>query len=401
MFRAFKNQPMLLPGLSISLGLIAIVSFTIWQIYFYPKLSLFDLDKRAKNFRNMQSIFPSKVISSSGKPYILRKNIRNIDISYKFKDRIYKMEEFLKKTETTGIIVVKNDSVVYEKYFQGNSALDKNTSWSMAKSFTSALVGIAIAEGYISSINDPIAKYIPELANSGYRNVPVKDILQMSSGVKFSENYDDRSSDINNLLPQLFLYMQSIEKVVLSFPSEYPSGKKFHYISLDTQILGLLIERVTGQSVSSYFQTKLWQPLGAGSDALWLTDNYNTELTFCCLSATLHDYAKFGLLYLHEGYFNGKQIIPEAWVKESTTPDRSHLQVGSTSEEYGKWGYQYQWWIPTGSNGDYTAVGVYGQYIYVNPKENLVIVKTSSAPTKPQDDDEAIALFRAIAEELR
>jgi CubicO group peptidase (beta-lactamase class C family) len=392
---------MLSAKLLILLGLIGIVSFAIWQIYLYPKLSLFDSDKRAKNFRNMQRIFPNKVIRASVKPYILNKNIRDLNISYKFKGQNYKMEELLRKTETTGIIVVKNDLVIYEKYFQGNSALDKNTSWSMAKSFTSALVGIAISEGYIHSINDPISKYLPELATSGYHNVPIKHILQMSSGVRFAENYDDTSSDINNLLPQLFLYMQPIKKVVLNFPSEYPSGKKFNYISLDTQVLGLLIERVTGQSISSYFQTKLWQPIGAESDALWLTDNHNTELTFCCLNATLHDYAKFGLLYLHQGYFNGKQIVPQAWVKESTAPDSSHLQVGFTSEEYGKWGYQYQWWIPTGSNGDYSAVGVLGQYLYVNPKENLVIVKTSSAWTKPQDDDEAIALFRAIAKELR
>jgi CubicO group peptidase (beta-lactamase class C family) len=203
------------------------------------------------------------------------------------------------------------------------------------------------------------------------------------------------------LILTIFLYMQPVKKVVKNFPTEYPAGNKFHYSSLDTQILGLLIERVTGQSISSYFQTKLWQPLGAESDALWLTDNHNTELTFCCLSATLRDYAKFGLLYLHEGYFNGKQIVPQSWVKKSIVPDGSHLKVGSTPEEYGKWGYQYQWWIPTGSNGDYSAVGVWGQYIYVNPKENLVIVKTSSGFTSSKDDDEVIALFRAIAKELR
>ena len=395
------NRNMLLLLVLVSASIVCASLLSAWQLYLEPKLSLFDPNKRAENFHHMGKIFPNKRIRSSATPYSLKENLRSLDIFYEFKGQYYAMRKLLKKTDTTGILVLKNDTIVYEKYFQGNSALDKNTSWSLAKSFISALVGIAIADGYIDSVNDPITKYLPELAESGYRNVPIKHILQMSSGVKFDENYDDPASDINNLLPQLFLYMQPIKKVVLNFPSAYPSGTRFHYISLDTQILGLLIERVTGQSISSYFQTKLWQPLGAESDAFWLTDNYNTELTFCGLNATLRDYAKFGLLYLHEGYFNGKQIIPKVWVKESVHPDRPYLQVGATSEEYGKWGYQYQWWIPTGSNGDYSAVGVYGQYIYINQKENLVIVKTSSGITKSKDDDEVIALFRAIAKELK
>jgi CubicO group peptidase (beta-lactamase class C family) len=369
----------------------------VWYFYFYPKLSLFESGKRAKNFREMRKIFPSQPIKASNSRYFFQQSLHNLDVTYDFEGNKHKMSEFLEKTETTGILVIKDSKIFHEKYFQGNSNLDKNTSWSVAKSFTSALVGIAISDGYITNVNDKITKYLPELTGSGYQDVSIKQILQMSSGVKFSEDYNNDSSDINKLLPQLFLYLQSIKKVVLKFPSEYPSGTRFHYISLDTQILGLLIERATGQRFSSYFETKLWQPLGAESDAFWLTDNHQTELTFCCLNATLHDYAKFGLLYLNQGYFNGRQIVPESWVKESIVPDSPHVQVGATSEEYGKWGYQYQWWIPTDSNGDYCAVGVWGQYIYVAPKEKVVIVKTSSGLTTPQDDDEAVALFRAIA----
>jgi CubicO group peptidase (beta-lactamase class C family) len=242
---------------------------------------------------------------------------------------------------------------------------------------------------------------MPELLQSGYNNVPIKHILQMSSGVKFSEDYDDTSSDINNLLPQLFLKMRPIKNVIADFPSENSSGKRFHYTSLDTQVLGILLERVTKSSVAEYFERKIWQPLGAESKASWLTDNHGTELTFCCLNATLRDYAKFGLLYMNNGYFNGSQIIPRNWVKESTIPDRNHLQVGATSEKYGRWGYQYQWWVPSGSDGDYSAVGIWGQYIYVNPKEKVVIVKTSAGKTTPEDDDEVIALFRSITRRVK
>lgn len=372
------------------------------MIYLYPKLSLFDDNKRAWNFRNISKIFPSKNIHASEVPFRLKKQLISLEnLTYTYNAQQLSMVELLYRTETTGLLVLKNNVIVYEEYFLGNTARDKNTSWSMAKSFISALVGIAISEGYIESINDPITKYMPELSKSGYSNVPIKHVLQMSSGVKFSEDYDNSSSDINNLLPQLFLNMRPIKKVVFDFPSENYSGQKFHYMSLDTQILGLLIERVTLQPVATYFEKKLWQPLGAESNATWLTDNYQTELTFCCLNATLRDFAKFGLLYMNDGYFNGRQIIPKNWVKESVVPDSAHLQVGATSEKYGRWGYQYQWWIPQGADGDYSAVGVWGQYIYVNPKKEVVIVKTSSGFTTPEVDDEVIALFRAITKGIK
>jgi CubicO group peptidase (beta-lactamase class C family) len=395
-----KNYKKILRSIIILTGLTGAVLFSVWQFYLYPKVSLFDSDKRSKNFRNMGNIFPSKLIRSSKTPYHFKEKLHDLNIFYEFNNKRNRMSELLRRTETNGIVVLKNNTIVYEKYFQGNTHLDKNTSWSLAKSFTSALVGIAITDGHVSSVNDLVTKYLPELKQSGYRNVPIKHILQMSSGVNFSENYDEPSSDINELLPKLFLQMKSIKQVVRDFPSERRSGESFHYMSLDAQILGLLVERATGQSISTYFENKLWNPLGAEADAFWLTDNHKTELTFCCVNAILRDYAKFGLLYLNNGYFNGKQIVPQAWVKESVIPDSPYLKAGVTSEEYGRWGYQYQWWIPIGSEGDYSAVGVWGQYIYINPQANLVIVKASSGITTPKEDNEVIALFRAIAKHL-
>ncbi|WP_425215771.1 serine hydrolase domain-containing protein [Tumidithrix helvetica] len=310
------------------------------------------------------------------------------------------MAEILDRTSTTGILVLKNDVIVYEKYFRGNSANARNTSWSMAKSFMSALVGISIAEGKINSVNDPITKYVPELINSGYNNVPIKHILQMSSGVRFDEGYSNPKSDINEILPKLFLYARPMDRIISDFPSEGASGKKFHYMSLDSHVLGLLLRRTTGRSIADYFQEKLWQPLGAESDASWLTDLYGTEITFCCLNATLRDYAKFGLLYLHNGKLNNTQILSENWVKESTIPDRPDLQAGFTdAKEYSGFGYQYQWWIPPDADGDFVAMGHRGQFIYVSPKHQVVIVKTSAAGKSLTGEIrlETIALFQAIA----
>lgn len=382
---------------------IAASGISFWTFYFEPKLTMFRADKIAKNFRSMESIFPSRLIARSSTPLKLKENIRELNITYKFKGKQYQMPELLERTATTGILVIKNDAIAYEKYFKGNSVNARNTSWSMAKSFISALVGIAIAEGKISNVNDPITKYVPELIGSGYENIPIKHILQMSSGISFDEGYSNPKSDINELLPKLFLYLRPMDRTIFDFPSERASGKVFHYNSLDSHVLGLLIRRVTGRTVADYFQEKLWQPIGAEADASWLTDLYGTEITFCGLNATLRDYAKFGLLYLHEGRLNGKQVIPEEWVKESINPDRPDLQAGITNEkEYGGFGYQYQWWIPPDTDGDFVALGHRGQFLYVNPKHQVVIVKTSAALKSSTNEIrlETITLFRAIANSL-
>ena len=378
------------------------IGLVIWHYYLEPKLTMFDEDRRVENFRNMQKLFPSKPILAATEPYHFQENQIPLNISYSFLGEVHQMWKFLERISTTGLLIIKDDVIVCEKYFLGESKTSKHTSWSVAKSFISALIGIAINEGCIDSVNDPITKYVPELENSAYNNVPIKHILQMSSGVKFNEDYDDKNADINKLLDQLYLYALPIERVILNFPSQRSSGESLEYISINTQILSLLLKRVTGKDIASNVQEKIWQPMGAEKDAYWLTDLYGNEVTFCGLNATLRDYAKFGLLYLHGGKFNGKQIIPESWVKESIKPDRPYLKPGETGEKNAYWGYQYHWWVPVGSQGDYCANGAWGQYIYINPEKNLVIAKSGAgnSVSRTPDDDETIILFRAIAEEL-
>ncbi len=383
------------------LPLITII-LIIWKFYFEPKFTLFDDNKRVINFRNMNQVFPSKIIHCSQKSYQFKENFLDLNISYDFQGETRKMSDFLQRLKTTGFLLVKNDVIVYEKYFKGYTNTNKITSWSVAKAFISALIGIALEDNYINSIDDPITKYMPELKVSGYNNVPIKHILQMQSGVRFTENFGYQNTDIYQLLYKLFLYIQPMEKAVLNYPSQFPSGNFFEYMGLNSQILSLLVKRTTGQNIVTYLEKKIWQPMGAESDAYWLTDNYGTEVTFCGMNCTLRDYAKFGLVYLHDGYFNGQQIIPKSWVKESTIPDTPHLKPGATDESYFRWGYQYHWWIPEGSKGDYCATGAWGQYLYINPEKNLVIVKTGSGNniSRSIDDLETITLFRAISDEL-
>ncbi len=378
------------------------IGLIIWHYYLEPKLTMFDEERRVENFRNMKKLFPSKPILASSQPYHFQENLIPLNVSYSFLGENRQMWKFLERIATTGLLIIKDDVIVCEKYFLGNTKSTKSTSWSVAKAFTSALMGIAINEGYIDSVNDPITKYLPELGKSAYNNVPIKHILQMSSGVNFSEDYGDKNADINKLLNQLYLSFLPIEKVILNFPSQRRSGECLEYVSINTQILSFLLKRVTRRHLVTSLEEKIWQPMGAENDAYWLTDLYGNEVTFCGLNATLRDYAKFGLLYLHGGKFNGKQIIPESWVKESTIPDRPYLKPGATGENNAYWGYQYHWWVPVGSQGDYCAAGAWGQYIYINPEKNLVIAKSGAGNSisRTIDDDETIALFRAIAEEL-
>jgi CubicO group peptidase (beta-lactamase class C family) len=236
----------------------------------------------------------------------------------------------------------------------------------MAKSVTSILIGIAIDEGYIQSVHEPVTNYIPEFKNKGFDKVSIEQVLQMTSGLKFNESYFNPFGDAAT-----YYYGRKLRKSVSKMKLKNPPGTTFEYQSGNTQILGLILERaLKTQSVSEYLQEKLWKPLGMEFDASWSIDKKNDgmEKTFCCINARARDFAKIGRLYLNNGNWDGKSIVSENWVKKSTQIDNSN---GSA------WYYQYQWWIPS-KDGDFMAIGILGQNIYVNPSKNLIIVRLSS-----------------------
>ncbi len=255
-----------------------------------------------------------------------------------------------------------------------------NISWSVGKSFVSALVGIAIEEGYIESIQLPVSDYVPELKGTGYDGVSLKDVLQMSSGVRFNEDYDDFFSDIKRM-GRVIAMGDSINEFAASLEREREPGTFNHYVSMDTQVIGMVLKATTGKDLSLYLEEKIWKTIGMQSDARWLIDDLGMELVFGTLNVTLRDYARFGRLYMNYGNWEGEQLVPKQWVIDSITPDAPHLMPGdypllSTR----KMGYGYQWWIPEHPKGDFMARGVYGQYIYINPEKRVVIVKNSAYP---------------------
>ncbi|MDM5188192.1 serine hydrolase [Bacillus sp. DX4.1] len=362
--------------------------------------TLFAKRKRIENFRSLYKIYPAQKVKRKGPVFQFDYDLKKMCMMYSYNGKQSTLDEFLKRTMTTGFLAIKNDKIVNERYLHGNTSSSLNTSWSVTKSVISALVGIAIDEGYIKGVHEPIISYVPELKNSGYKNVSIKEVLQMSSGIHFNENYNDCSSDFYMIIQELFGEGQSMNQYVSQLDyQEFP--RIFSYKSIDTQVLGMLITKATGQNPAQYLQEKIWEPLGMECDAFWNTDYDGNILAYSFLNATLKDFAKFGLLYLHNGNWKGKQIISQKWVRESVIPERHDLLKDTRSNFTDS--YQYQWWIP-GPNyidGEFLAIGIWGQSIYINQQENLVIVKTSVDPNFEKHHYEMYTVYRAIADFLR
>lgn len=367
----------------------------------WPAITLFSEEYRVENFRNMDEIFPSVWISAPAENFTFARDPRDLPETFTYQGETRALETFLERTVTTGFLVVHEDTIVSEAYFLGSDESSLHTSWSMAKSFVSALIGIALEEGHIASLDDPVDAYVPKLADSGYAGVPIRHVLQMSSGIDFNEDYEDVFADVNMMFYRPFATGTPISEFVAELESKRPSGEFNQYASSDTQVLGMVLEAATGVRVPEYLETELWQPLGMEADAHWSTDRTGETLTFCCLNATLRDYARFGRLYLNEGVWQGEQVLPEGWVHESVTPSEPHLQAGENPDSDWTFGYQYQWWIPEDADEEFVAIGVWGQYIYVDPGAELIIVKNSVDPDFDARDYETVAAFRAISEHLQ
>ena len=380
--------------------LLGLVIYGPKAIRVYNVVHLFDQDKIVNNFINMDKVFPSKPIKASSNPHIF--NVRTFDLPefYELEGKQHNLAEALEYFKSDGLIVLQNGDLIYENYWQGNSQNQPHISWSVAKSFLSALIGIAYHDGLIEDLNDPITKYLEDFQATGYANIPVKDILQMSSGIIFNEDYADYNSDINKFARAL-AQGTSMRDFAKKLENGKEPGTFNHYVSIDTQMLAMLLEEVTGKTVSQNLEEKIWTKIGMENDAYYMVDDTGMEWALGGLNATLRDYAKFGLLYLNKGAWNGKQIVPEDWVNASHSLKEPHLQPGDNELSSNTWGYGYQWWVPGFPETDYLAAGIYNQYIYIDPITNVVIAKTSSNYKFNQErqysKDAHVAIFRAIA----
>ncbi len=360
----------------------------------YKVVTLFDEDQIVENFQRMSDFFPSKTIKKGPSNFKFTQSSLSMPTSFSFNGESYNIKAYLESTFTTGFVVIKDNQIVFEKYDLGNHIDGLHISWSVNKSFVSALIGIAIEEKLIESIQDPIDKYV-------YAGVSIEDILQMSSGVSFNEDYSDFYSDINRM-GRVIALGNSINEFAASLQAEIPPGTRHHYVSMDTQVLGMLLRSVTKTSPSNYLEDRIWSKIGARQDAKWLIDDLGMELAFGTLNITLRDYARFGMLYLHEGNWFGEQIIPRHWIQKSVNAEKPHL-LPQSSRQKSRFGYGYQWWLPANYQNDFLARGVYGQYIYVSPEHKVVIVKNSADPywrAGSKENFKTTAMFQSIAKAL-
>ena len=337
---------------------------------------LFDEGNIIENFQGMERIFEVSKLKASSKPLKLEEQLNyELPKTFSYKNKKEDLAAYLEHTRNEGLLVIHKDTIVYEKYANGLTKNKQHISWSMSKSFVSALIGIYVEKGMID-LNTPITDYLPDFRGSAYDGVIVKDVLQMSSGVGFNEDYADFNSDINRF-GRAFALGSSLKSFALTLKKDLKPGTYNRYVSIDTQMLGMLLKAVTNKSLTTLLKEHIWDPIGMEHDAFWIVDKENMEVVLGGLNACLRDYAKLGLLYLNEGNLNGKRILSKEWIEKSITPDAPHLMPNQTELSTNHYGYGYQWWTPQYPQNDFFAVGIYNQFVYVNKEKDLVIALLS------------------------
>lgn len=373
------------------------------------ELGLFTGLPQHENFCRVPELLPTTTLVpssaprqwASGEPMELPKH-------YRFGGHTKSVEEFLVGTDTSALLVLQDGAIRHERYALTGGPDVTWISMSMAKSFISALVGIAVEEGHIAGIDEPVSAYVPVEKGSAYDGVSIKNVLQMSSGARWNEDYHDSASDVFRLIAALGTG-GSLDEFVATMAPDIEPGTLCRYNSGDTQALGALLVRATGRSITDYMQEKLYEPIGMTSPGHWLVDSKGMEVAFAGLALTARDYARLGELYRNGGRWHGQQIVPDSWARDSVRPDADHLQFGApiVGTHRFPFGYGYQWWLPPGADGEFAAIGVYNQFIYVDPNSRSVIVKLSanraygtSSEEKTNRESETLAVLRAIRDTL-
>jgi len=385
-----------------TLGIITILSLIVlafsWTTLnrLHAAITLFDKDKIVANFSHMKDAFITQELKAPAQPYKFSYDKQNLPEVFSYQNKKINTEEFLNRRATTAMVVVKNSDITFEEYYLGTTAQDKRISWSMAKSFVSVLMGIQVDANKVD-IEAPVDFYLPQLKGSGYEHVKVKHVLQMSSGVKWNEDYADFNSDINKM-GRLLAVGGSLDEMVTELEAETEPGKAFHYVSMDTHVISMIIREVTGKSLVELVQTQLWNKIGMEGDAQWITDSIGSAFALGGLNAQTRDYARFGQLLLNQGKWLDDTIVSDSWLTQATTAQVDYLAPNET-----ELGYGYQIWLPTeAQQGEFFCVGVYGQFIYVNQQQGIVIVKNSADKGFMDgiSKQETIAFFRAIVASL-
>ncbi|NNF17001.1 MAG: serine hydrolase [Gammaproteobacteria bacterium] len=384
--------------------LVLIAGAVVWQYEnltrLYRVVTLFKADQIVANFARMPDIMLSEKIVRHSTPQPWPVKLRPPPATYQWRGVEHSIAQFLDETVTTSLLVLNDGVIVHEEYRLGTARNDLRISWSMAKSYLSAMFGIAIDTGAIGSIDEPINKYVPELIGTAYDGVPMRHVLNMASGVEFDEDYLAFGSDINKMGRVLALGGSMDEFAASLQQRARPPGTRRSYVSIDTHVLSMALRKATGQSLQEYFSIHLWSPMRTAGDAWYLTDGQGAAFALGGLNMRTRDYARFGEMFRNHGQWGDRQVVPASWVRASTQPS-----APPPVSETDPFGYGYQWWVPPRSDGDFFAGGIYGQFIYVSPATATVVVKTSAHRGFRNDGNagatikaQTIEMMRALAQ---
>ena len=360
-------------------------------------------DKAVRTYSNTELIFPTRVIKAGSKPSPLFLSDKPLTkLQFNSEGKTYDLPDYVALNRMVGLLVLKDGKIAYEHYDFGATP---NTHWmsmSVAKSFVSTLVGAAIKDGYISSLNDPITKYLPQLSGGAYEGVSVRDLLMMASGVKWNETYTDPSSDRRKLLElQIASNKQgAIFDVMKTLSKASEPGKNFNYSTGETVLIGELVQAATKMPLADYLSKKIWAPIGMQSNGLWWLDSPGGhEVGGSGILAVLRDFGRFGQFILDGAKVNGQSIVPDGWLAEAGS-------AKPLTGVPGKNGYGYQWWTVKPEAGKvhesvFMGRGIHGQYLYINPAHNMVIVGLAarSKPVGKQAIDD-LDFLGAVVEQL-
>lgn len=330
------------------------------------------IPQRDAGFRALDAVpivAKSHVIAAGGPVYPLPKG-EPIEISVD-------VDAYMQEQRTAGLVIVQDGKVRLEKYGLDFDANGRWTSFSVAKSFTSTLAGAAIKDGYIKSLDDKVSDYLPDMKGSVYDDVSIRQLLTMTSGVRWNEDYEDKNSDVALFnehqaepgIDATVSYMRTLSR-------EAPPGEKWLYKTGETNLIGVLVSAAINRPLSDYLSEKIWAPFGMEQDASWLLSSTGQEISGCCIQATTRDFARYGLFMLNGALIDGKPILPEGWIAQATTAQVESVRPGK--------GYGYQWW--TYDDGSFAAQGIFGQGIFIDPKRKLVIASNSNWPRANDPD---------------
>ncbi len=380
------------PGFLVAIAAAVLAAPAAAQVPLKPgatSLLLLQGDAQAAGFRTIETTYRTQVIPRGAQPSALPVAGRPVGPSVSVAGQPMDLQAYMQRRRVSGLLAIKDGRIVLEAYGLGRTAGDRWTSFSVAKSVTSSLVGAAIQDGKIRSIDDAVVDYVPELKGSAYDGVSIRQMLMMSSGVRWNEDYGDLDSDVVKMsVAASRPGANPIVGYLGKLPRDHAPGARFHYNTGETDLVAVLLNRATGKGLADYLAEKIWRPAGMEQDGVWMVDGSGLERGGCCISMTLRDYGRFGLFMLNDGVAGGRRILPPGWVQAATTPQ---IRNGAPAAGYG-----YFWWMVPGG---YAAEGIFGQAIYVYPADRTVVVFNSAWPDA--DKDELWAEQAAVAEAIR